>query len=341
MPTRLPAVLLVALLTAPAAPARAEVRFELDSPLNLFTERSFVVWTPNRITIRGDPQSPVHLIFEGQLAPNLFAPQLHIGDLRAPSGELVISAIVTPMIRLRMLNEKSSPIIPPSFMPKLTLQLVNLRALSKSGGAVRSGLAVGLNLILGHYSNGQTGCFYEGQTGADPDCTPQPGQLPVNEVSGSFSTNYFRAELHGMLGLDLDTVNRTAWLLLGGLGVEVNSSLGPGGITDDQRPVYGDGHLRARAGAERSWFGHRLRLSGEVSKPFGESPHQGATTTVELSMLPRWGGGFGGLIRWVHGQDDFNILFLEHANLWQVGILFELGPGLRPPPSSQPPGFTN
>lgn len=338
---RLPAVGMIAVLAAFAAPARADARFEFESPVNLFNDRSFVVWTPNRINIRGDPQSPVHLIFEGQLAPNLFAPQLHIGNIRDPSGALVISAVVTPMIRLRMLSEKSSPIIPPSFMPKLTLQLIHLRPLAMPAGALHTAMAVGLNLIVGHYSNGETGCFYAGQSGSDPDCTPQPGHLPLNERTGSFSTNYLRTELHGLLGLDVDAESRSAWVLLGGLGVEVNSSIGPGGMTEDQRPIYGDGHLWARAGAQRNWSGHRLQLSAAVSKPFGESPNQGATTTVELSMVPRWAGGFGGLIRWVHGQDDYNILFLEHANLWQFGIVFELGPGLRPPPASQPPGFTN
>lgn len=338
---RLHAAAIAAVLAAVVPPARAETRFELDSPVNLFNERSFLVWTPNRITIRGDPQSPVHLLFEARIAPNLFAPQLHVGDVRDRSGAWIISAILTPMIQLRALDEKSSPVAPPSFLPQLTLQLLHLRALARRGDALRTVLGLGLNLIVGHYSNGQSGCFYEGQSGSDPDCTPQPGTLPVNERSGSFSTNFVRAELHGLLGLDLDAKAASAWVLLGGVGVEVNSSVGPGGITADQRPVYGDGHVLVRGGAERDWAGHRLRLSAAASRPFGESPRQGATSTVELSMVPRWAGGFGALVRWVHGQDDYNILFLEHANLWQFGILFELGPGLRPPPSSQPPGFTD
>jgi len=243
------------------------------------------------------------------------------------------------MIRLRVLNEKSSPVIPPSFMPKLTLQVVNLRALSPINRTSFSALAMGVNLVLGHYSNGQAGCLYENQTGSDPDCTPQPGQLPVNERSGSFSTNYLRLELHGRVGLGIDVENRSAWAFLGGMAVEKNSSIGPGGISDDQRRVYGDGHLWARLGAERSWFGHRARLTGSISAPFGESPYQQPTTTAELTVLPRWGAGFGAIVRWVHGQDDYNILFMEPVNLWQFGITFELGPGIRLP--AQPPAFTN
>lgn len=338
---RLHAAAIAAVLTALAPPSRADSRFELDSPVNLFNERSFLVMTPNRITIRGDPQSPVHLLFEARIAPNLFLPQLQVGDIRDRPGAWMISAILTPMIELRALDEKSSPIAPPSFIPKLTLQLLHLRALARQGAAVASALALGLNLVVGHYSNGQTGCFYEGQSGSDPDCTPQPGTLPVNERSGSFSTNFLRAELHGLVGLDIDARARSAWVLEGGFGVEANSSLGPGGITGDQRPVYGDGHVLVHGGAERDWAGHRLRLSATASRPFGESPRQGATSTVELSMVPRWAGGFGALVRWLHGQDDYNILFLEHADLWQFGIVFELGPGFRPPQPSGPPGFTN
>lgn len=332
---------IIAVPSAFAAPARADVRFEPDSPLSLFVERSYVVWTPNRISIHGDPQSPVPLIFEAQIAPNLFVPQLHIGNVEDSQGELVISAVITPMIRLRMLAEKSSPVIPPSFMPKLTLQVIHLRPLARPDGAVRTALALGLNLILGHYSNGEAGCFYQNQVGSDPDCTPRPGELPLNERSGSFSTNFVRAELHGLLALDIDGKTGAAWLLLGGLGVELNSSVGPGGIGDDQRRVYGDGHLWARAGGERTWSGHRARLSGTISRPFGESPDQAATITAEFLILPRWAGGFGAMARWVHGQDDYNILFLEPVNLWQLGIVFELGPGLPRPPSAQPPGFAN
>ncbi|HZX97561.1 MAG TPA: hypothetical protein VFE90_23800 [Myxococcales bacterium] len=336
-----PVTLMAACAVAALAgsPARADVRFQIDSPLNLFVDPSWFVWTPNRIAIRGDPESPVHAIVEAQIAPNLFLPQLHIGNLTERSGELVISAVVTPMIRLRVLNEKSSPVIPPSFMPKLTLQVVNLRALSPINRTSFSALAMGVNLVLGHYSNGQAGCLYENQTGSDPDCTPQPGQLPVNERSGSFSTNYLRLELHGRVGLGIDVENRSAWAFLGGMAVEKNSSIGPGGISDDQRRVYGDGHLWARLGAERSWFGHRARLTGSISAPFGESPYQQPTTTAELTVLPRWGAGFGAIVRWVHGQDDYNILFMEPVNLWQFGITFELGPGIRLP--AQPPAFTN
>jgi hypothetical protein len=221
-------------------------------------------------------------------------------------------------------------------MPRATLQVIHLLPLAAEQGAVRTSVALGLNFILGHYSNGQTGCFYENQTGADPDCTPEPGALPINERSGSFSTNYLRAELHGLFGFGIDSASRNAWVVLGALGFEVNSAAGPGGITQDQRRVYGDGHLWARAGAERVWLGHRVRLTGAISTPYGESPRQRATTTVELSMLPRWGGGFGGLLRWVHGQDDYNILFMEPVNLWQFGVVFELGPGL-PATSLQAP----
>ncbi|HET9449726.1 MAG TPA: hypothetical protein VFO83_02540, partial [Aggregicoccus sp.] len=206
---------------------------------------------------------------------------------------------------------------------------LHLRLLPQSPGGNRRALALGTHLVVGHYSNGQQGCFYANQSGVDPDCTPAEGQLPLNELTGDFSTNFVRGEVHARLVLGLDPTAESAWALGGSVGVELNSGLGPGGITRQQRAVYGDGSYQLQLQGERHWHGHRAHAAVSLSQPFGGLPGQGVTVTPELSLSPRWAAGFGLYARYVHGRDYYNILFLEPVRLWQFGLVFELGPGTR------------
>jgi len=304
---------------------------DFDPPVNLFLDHSYVAWSPNPIKVQGDPHSPVHLIFEAQIAPNFFFTQQHIKFKSDSAGELVFSAVLTPLIRLRMLEENSSPVIPPSFMPKLTLQSLYLKYWDAETARLRYS-AIGLNIILGHYSNGQSGCFFANQTGVDPNCAPSQGRLPLNEVSGSFSTNYFRSELHGQLAFSAGQEKHSAWLVGGGAALEINSAFGPGGIGDEQRRVYGNAHYGADAELERDWPGNRARASVAWSVPSGERPHQKSTFTADAAYLPDALNGFGLFARYIDGQDYYNILFLERLHLWLLGISFELNTSIVEPP---------
>ena len=326
-PLAMAVALLLPLLTG--TEARAEVEVQVDAPINLFLDRSLILFSPTKIRRYGDPESPSPLLFEAQVAPNLFFPQLSAGDVRAPGGEWVFSAILTPHITLRMLNEKSSPVIPPSFMPKVTFQFLHLRLLPTTPGGHRRALALGAHLVVGHYSNGQAGCFFASQKGTDPDCTPEDGEPPLNETTGDFSTNFVRWEAHGRIAFDLDGESMTGWVLGGHVGYERNLSIGPGGITEQIRGVYGRSHADLALLGERLWRGHRFHLEATLSRPFGGVEGQGHTVRVEALAAPRWAAGFGLYARYVGGRDYYNILFLERVHLWQFGLSFELGPGAR------------
>lgn len=323
--------LLTLFFVAAACPSGllAAARFEFKSPTHLFLDSSYVGFSPNKIKVEGDPASPARLIFEAQVAPNLFLPQLHFGDMEKGTGEYVLSVAVTPLIRLRMLNEDSSPVIPPSFMPKLTLQFLHLRPL-KFEGEIRRAIAAGLNLIVGHHSNGQSGCFFTNQTGRDPACAPE-GVLPLNETSGSFSTNYVRTELHGRYVFAADRELESGWLVGGGVALEVNTRGGPGGISEEQRQLYGRGRYEFEGTVQRLKTGHRARTTLTAAYPYGETPSRRATVRVEAAVMPAWAGGFGLFVRHVRGRDDYNILFLERIHLWMIGVIFELGPGINIP----------
>ncbi|SEL74097.1 hypothetical protein SAMN05444354_10862 [Stigmatella aurantiaca] len=315
--------------------AHASARFELDTPFNAGLDRSYVFVSPNRIRREGEPE-PSRLVFEGQVAPNLFLPQVHIGQVLPGLGEYIISAIITPNIRLRMLAQESSPVIPPSFMPKLTLQVAHLWRPPSEGQELPSWVRIGLlNLVVGHYSNGQAGCFYANQS-PEEGCASTEGHLPLNELSGDFSTNFVRLEAYGRLLTHVDLRRNSMWSFGANAFIEHNSSVAIGGITPEMREVYGDGHAGLGFLLGRIWFGHRFRLEGNFSTPYGESPHQPWTMSLEAAALPRWGAGFGGFVRYVRGQDYYNILFLQRVNLVQVGLVFELGPGPRVQPELSP-----
>jgi hypothetical protein len=322
--------------------AEAGPRVDYDQQTQLFLDRTYLFVSPNRIQRQGDPESPAPLLFEGQFAPNLFLPQLRWGDFKEGGRETLLSAVFTPNIRLRMLNTDSNPILPPSYLPKLTLQLVHLRLLHgpDRDGAPRM-LALGLNVIAGHYSNGEDGCFFANQEGKDPKCTPEEeGVLPLNEVTGSFSTNLLRFELHGRLGFGVDPHRVSGWILGANAFYELNSAIGPGGMSPAQRRVYGNGHWGVGLLGERYANGNRYRLEGALSHPFAETPAQRGTFSVEVAANPRWASGFGVFARYVRGQDYYNILFLNRISLWQFGLVFELNPGPRlKTDSSRPPGF--
>src|SRR5581483_6731340 len=335
--------LLLVLISFALSPAAAlAFRFEFASPTNLFLDPSYIGFSPSKVKINGDPSSPAGLIFETQVAPNLFFPQAHFGEAEKPAGEYVISLVVTPEIRLRMLNEQSSPVIPPSFMPKLTLQFLHLREMDGEDDRHKA-IAAGLHLILGHYSNGQSGCFFANQTGTDPVCAPE-GHLPLNEESGSFSTNYFRTELHGRFVFNADRYFEEAWVVQGSVGLEMNLRGGPGGISEEQRTLYGKGHVILSGSLQRLWSGHRARATLSSSIPYGETPPLRSTVVAEAAIMPSWSGGFGAFARYVTGQDYYNILFEERVHLWLIGVIFELGPGFRiplPEDEPHPPGLSH
>ncbi|NPD26992.1 hypothetical protein HPP06_26570 [Corallococcus exiguus] len=315
------------------------VEYDLQTPL--FLDRTYLFVSPSRIQRQGDPDSPLPLVFEGQFAPNLFLPQLKLDDFKEDGRETLFSAVFTPNIRLRMANTDSNPILPPSYLMKLTLQAAHLRLLHgpDKDGAPRV-LALGLNVIAGHYSNGEDGCFFANQTGTDPNCEPAEGTLPLNEITGSFSTNVLRFELHSRLGFGVDLHRLSAWLVGANAFYELNSAIGPGGMSPAQRHVYGNGHWGVGLVGEREVNGSRFRLEGSFSHPFGETPAQRGTLSVEAAANPRWASGFGVFARYVRGQDYYNILFLERISLWQFGLVFELNPGARlKTDSGKPPGF--
>ena len=131
------------------------------------------------------------LVFEGQIAPRII-----ILDSIADAAGRVLSGgahwgwqlSTTPMVKLRMFDETSSPVRTPSYMPKGTVQLVRMRNLSRADEddeAERYKGPVEMWLIdvipFGHHSNGQNGCLFTQQSrNAEGECVNVAGATPAN-----------------------------------------------------------------------------------------------------------------------------------------------------------------
>ena len=104
-------------------------------------------------------------------------------------------AYATASLRLRMLDTRSTPVPPPSFMPKFTHQSIGVNWHSH-----RSASMLIVNLVpYAHHSNGQSGCPLQGQEPVNGTCEMAPGQdlnLKLNVDTGNFSTNYTQAGIH-------------------------------------------------------------------------------------------------------------------------------------------------
>ena len=247
-----------------------------------------------------------------------------------PRGSRRYLVSVTPAVRLRMLNESSAPVLSPSYMPRLNMQWF----FAGHGGQGPIEMEVWeAHLMVGHHSNGQSGCLFIGQD-QHLDCLPTLPQLidelgegPDFDIRGaSFSTNYVRS---GAI-VQLDAFGLTN-LRLGG-DVEVHFA------TDAQlRPFYGRFRgeiglsvLWLRLGDGRCVFSAGGRFS-DVPSPESIGARYGAGSlfipaaaswyrNLCYSERNNWGLYVGAY----QGQDYYNIGFLAHIARYQFGATYSM-----------------
>ena len=222
------------------------------------------------------------LVFEGQIAPRVII----IDSIADAAGRVLgggaqwgYQLSTTPMVKLRMFDETSSPVRTPSYMPKGTVQIVRMRNLSKADeddeterykGPVEMWLIDAIP--FGHHSNGQNGCLFNEQSrNAEGECVNVAGTLPmtVNKNDGSFSTNYVEVlAFYGRMHLTsrADTPEyATAWEWRAGGGIQLNPSgfLG-GGIDDELAVIYGQTRVLLEGMSARRDLGWCGRAEGHV-----------------------------------------------------------------------------
>lgn len=327
----------LALVAALAPPAAGQ-----DSPFMLNLGGRPVIRPDSTYFFNHVPRSD--LVFEGQIAPRII-----ILDSIADAAGRVLSGgahwgwqlSTTPLVRLRMFDETSSPVRTPSYMPKGNVQFVRMRNLSRADKDDEAELYKGpvemwlIDAIpFGHHSNGQNGCLFTQQSrDAEDECVNVAGTSPltINKTDGSFSTNYielgiFYGRMHLTSRPDApEYATDREWRAGGGVELNPRGFLG-GGIDDELIDLYGPTRLFVESMAARRDFLRCGRAEAQVRLQYIHNTPAGIPamkTMAEVSCLPRRWGGTGLFVRFYRGQDYYNLGFAESISRLQFGFTLQ------------------
>jgi hypothetical protein len=284
------------------------------------------------------------LVFEGQIAPRIII----LDSIADAAGRVLDGGAhwgwqlsTTPMVRLRMFDETSSPVRTPSYMPKGTIQIARMRNLSRADESNEAELYRGpvemwlIDAIpFGHHSNGQNGCLFTEQSrNAEDVCVTPPGvaAVTVNKIDGSFSTNYIEAAVfYGRMHLAAleeapEYATRWEWRTGGGLQLNPRGFFG-GGIDAELADIYGQTRLFVEGTVARRDFWRCGRAEGDIQLRYiHDAPTSvpSVTTQAEVACLPRRWGGTGLYARFYRGQDYYNLGFGETVTRLQFGFTLQ------------------
>lgn len=312
----------------------------------------------------GVPVARDHL-FEAQLPHHV---DLHNGLDRPRAlddGGFSTTLTFSFIAHIRVMSTQSTPVLPPTYLPRLRLQLNEVLPVGPTTGPWAHRLAGYFGLTAARRANGQTGCALQGGlpkagSSSDFDCTWPDGTTPsadLNLENGAFATNFVAFDLFGR------------WLLFPSEGGVVKRSLS-GKVGVDWMVPCGfagciDAGLRARFGVLMfrwatvgEWVvldhPHRVipfsqhraadsRLRASLYGAFNRGQEAGYDpfwyTAAELAWLTHFdGGGMGGpFVRYWRGRDDLNIRFEESHSAVTVGFLVEFTGPLRLGAPTPPP----
>ena len=284
------------------------------------------------------------LILEAQVAPHLyFYDGLTREGVRLNGGNAV-AVSVTPMFKVRIRNEPSSPVQTLSFMPKLNFQYFRLPRKQADEPWPDSFWMKGGLFVWGHHSNGQTQCIYDPTKLDDaPDCKgpANPADVQINYPNGSFSTNYLRFSLFltkTRLGKLAPVAGRTDMMqkiayakTTIAASLEVNpEGLPPGGSLDEPaRSLYGPTRVgllveHEQRTSRRGFFAGGYRLTG-IAEFIDKTPDAGSSSwrfTAEAAFEPDWFRSGGFVARYIYGQDYYNLQFARNISWFQFGLIF-------------------
>ncbi|WP_434385966.1 hypothetical protein [Melittangium boletus] len=310
--------------------------WEWKNPIIDFVDPQYIAWSTPSVRRRYAASSAPErrdvsngFIFEAAIAPNLYSPQW---VRKRESGTLVLSGIFTFQARLRMLNDSSSPVIPPSFMPKLSLQgLFLVPPVFGERGEFSHRYVLGAQATLGHHSNGQEGCFGGNETGFDgANCQPDDSlpAYPPNEISGSYSTNYLRMTLmfRNIYGRDYAGDLSASWFLTG--AYERHLSVLPGGISPRQASYTGLHHVLVTGGVEHPaprFIPGRIVVEGAVdfSPDAAIAYKMGFVNARAMVKYRPANRGFGLFVGTHVGRDNYNILFSQGVTRYLFGLSYD------------------
>lgn len=324
----------------------------LNAPPHQFLERSYIAPKTSTDTT---------ISYEALVAPHVFVFDQEPAAFKAltsnngPAGRLGARVIVTPMFVIRQLTDSSSAVRTPSFMPRLSLEGFHVGALKRTmlGGLpdfkwVRID---GLRVTAAHHSDGQAGCFLEGQqpnkkTFEADDCSPPPsaGVLKTNRADGDFSTSFLSFLLHDTFMLR-GPGERTLFTAGAALSYDWEATKGPGALPNIERQFYGSWRKRVQLdvmGADQpgcagfsGWcaFRGRTRVTAMYEQaPKGLGP-LASRLELPISHYRSFGevshtfdalGNFGVFVRRIDGQDYYNIGFVHRRAATLYGLMLDM-----------------
>jgi hypothetical protein len=309
-----------------------------------FMPRNYFFWSPNTVRRDGEDRD---LIFEAQVGLHL--PIFGVGfgsDPRCGWGYDTVFFMPSIMFRLRMLDTPSLPVIPFSGMPTpLQFQYLHRKVWTVTGESTpERELVIGITpVVWAHHSNGQDGCFWDGQM-RDANGVCQGPEDLVNERNGTFSTNFTALTVAGRYG-ELDGYEGPRWMarLSATYQRHHDDSPFPGGLEPEMRGIWalnrvivGGEYRQYRIGGT-DWGGYG---AGEVELAFpGVDEIDDQRLATEVGVFPPGYSRFGFFAGWVWGQEYYNILFTERVNMLRIGVTYDtsaLIPELAPMESPRP-----
>jgi hypothetical protein len=269
--------------------------------------------------------------------------------------------ILSPNFIIRQMHDSSAAVRTPSFMPRLSVEVLRV---SRLGTPVANpdihfagARLLGFRASLQHHSNGQAGCFRTGFVPVDEhsnkcqwDQKTDTNSVALNRANGDFSSTFFEALAYGWWM----TRGVSQISTLGG-GIALGFDWYPdwlfGALTPEQSALYGK--WRARAEGQGSWRpqagiachdpgNYRLLcvFAGELILDLNYVRAPIMTTDLarrlDDRLFPfRWSVeasysldgllGSGPFIRWVDGQDYYNIGFVKRRKEFMAGVTFAPG----------------
>jgi len=325
---------------------------------HFFLPRSYVGPVAHDDTVAYEAQAAAHIF----LYDGLNSAFANLSQDRTSDWSGAFRLIVTPMFRIRQLNDSSSAVRTPSFMPQIASEYLFVSRIGDATGQqgdlrFSPVLVRGVRLTLAHHSNGQAGCFREGFEPIDRhanECAPRDtfdtNIVRLNRANGDFSTTFLQLMVHTTLMNRTETDRPTHSF---GLAVAYEYHLRGifGALSDEQRELYGSWRLRGLAEGmqlvgnqcyaetSRPWyqdlactFRGRARVSGEYERaPQDPGP---LALRIRPPVLP-WRGqvelsyvftrlfGTGMFARWQDGQDYYNIEFVNRRRVFMYGLMLD------------------
>ncbi len=297
-------------------------------PAYEFMPRNYFFWSPSDVRRDGADRD---LIFETQVALHLPIAGLALGsDPRCGGGYHTLFFVPSIMFRMRMLDTPSLPVIPFSGMPTpLQFQYLFRYVWTVEGQSTPDReLVVGVTpVIWAHHSNGQDGCFWDGQVrDANGDC--QGPEDRINERNGTFSTNFTALTVAGRYGV-LDGYEGPRWMARASATYQRHhdDSPFPGGLEPEMRGLWAlnriilGGEYRQYRVGDTAWGGY---AAGEVELAFPTVDGiDDQRLVTEIGVFPPGYSRFGFFAGYVVGQEYYNILFTERVNMFRFGVTYD------------------